>query len=222
MIAIITGLATFGAIISFLYLIKIGKFGLSWMLVNLSFSVPTLISIFVFGERPTISIYLALLLALVTLLLLFEIRRNEFRIKNIRTWTFLVLASMMLSGIADSGPKVIKEIAPGYAAMTFLSFNYLFALIPSIGFCIKRKEFPTRKEWLVGIGIGLSSLFSFLFLFLSLKTIPGTVVFPLSLTAVNVIVLLLSFIIWKERLNLKQVAGVFTAIIAAVLFNLNF
>ena len=49
-IGIIGGLATYGAIHSFLIVIRIGKFGLSTVITNLSISIPILVSIFVFRE----------------------------------------------------------------------------------------------------------------------------------------------------------------------------
>ena len=128
---------------------------------------------------------------------------------------------MVLAGIADTGPKVIKELELSNISMSYLNYNYLFALIPTLSICIKRKSYPRKKEWIIGLVMGISLLFSMFFLVLTLRIIPGTVVYPLNKTIVDVVIVLLSFFIWKEKLNIKQIFGVCTAIIAALLLNLS-
>ena len=104
--------------------------------------------------------------------------------------------------------------------MTYLSYNYFFALAPTLAICIKRKSFPSKKEWLIGSGLGLTGLFGMFFLVLALDTVPGTIAFPLNIMVVNISIVILSYFIWKERLSIKQIIGVCTGIIATFLISL--
>jgi drug/metabolite transporter (DMT)-like permease len=219
-VGIIGGLATFGAVYIFLVLIKMGKFGLSIVIVNLSVSIPIIISIAVYKERPGIYTYLAFILIIATFFLMTETGRDKIELRKNRIWILLALASMVLSGIADTGPKVIQELGLSSVSMNYLGYNYFFAFLPILGISISKSSFPGRREWLIGGAMGISILFAMFFLVMTLRTIPGTIVYPLNKTLVDVIIIFIAFIAWKERLNLKQVFGVITAISSVVLLNI--
>lgn len=215
------GLAACCAVYSFLLLIKIGKFGLSSIITNLSFFIPVLVSILIYKEKPTLIIYISFVLIILTFYLLTETSSDADIKKRIKAWIILVIISMVTSGITDTGPKLIEELNLSGIMFSYLSYMYFFALIPMLSICIKRKKYPGRKEWLIGFGLGSFSLMTMVFLVLSLKFIPGTIAYPLVLILVNIIVVLVSFFVWKEKLKLKQIFGVCTGIIAAVLLNLH-
>ena len=67
----------------------------------------------------------------------------------------------------------------------------------------------------------MTGLFNMFFLTLALKTIPGTLAYPINITVVSIAIILLSYIIWHEKLNIRQVAGVITAITATILMSIN-
>jgi multidrug transporter EmrE-like cation transporter len=142
-------------------------------------------------------------------------------VRKNRIWILLALLSMLLSGIADSGPKIIQELNLSNISMSYLGYNYFFALLPTLGISIKKKTFPGKKEWLIGAAMGVSILFSMFFLVMTLRTLPGTIVYPLNKTIVDVVIVLISVFIWKEKLKLKQILGVITAIAAIILLNIS-
>jgi drug/metabolite transporter (DMT)-like permease len=150
-----------------------------------------------------------------------ERSENETAARRNRIWILLALVSMILSGIADTGPKVIQELDLSSVSMSYLGYSYFFALLPTLGISIKKKVFPGRKEWLIGTGMGVSILFGMFFLVMTLRTLPGTIVYPLNKTIVDVVIVLISVFIWKERLRLKQIFGIITAIAAIILLNLS-
>jgi drug/metabolite transporter (DMT)-like permease len=220
-IGAVGGLSACCAVYSFLLLIKVGKFGLSSIITNLSFFIPVLVSILIYKEKPTLIIYISFILIILTFYLLTETSSDADIKKRIKVWIILAIIAMVASGIADTGPKLIEELNLSSIMFSYLSYMYFFALIPMLSICIKRKKYPDRKEWLIGLGLGSFSLLTMVFLVLSLKFIPGTVAYPLVLISVNIIVVIISFFIWKEKLKLKQIFGVCTGIIAAVLLNLH-
>ena len=215
------GMATYGAIHAFLVLIKLGKFGLSTVLVNLSLSIPILASILFYGERPIVTTYIAFGLTILTFSLIGGNYKENGVFKNFWLWFILVISSMVLSGIADTGPKIIQEIGLGNYAMNYLVFNYLFALLPTLYLVLKNRIIPKKTDWLIGSGLGLTGLFNMFFLTLALKTVPGTLAYPINITIVSISIVVLSFLIWKEKLSLIQIGGVCTAIAATVLISIN-
>jgi len=221
LIGAVGGMATYGAVHAFLVLIRLGNFGLSTVITNLSISIPILVSVVIFGEKPTFYTFIAFGLIILTFYLMAEKGEDEKSVKRNRTWILLALVSMVLSGIADSGPKIIQELDLSSISMSYLGYNYFFALIPTLGISIKKKVFPGRKEWLIGISMGVSILFSMFFLVMTLRSLPGTIVYPLNKTIVDLVIVLISVFIWKERLKLKQIFGIITAIAAIVLLNLS-
>ncbi len=221
LIGAVGGIATYGAIHAFLALLKLGKFGLSTVIVNLSLSIPILVSIIFYGERPVVTTYIAFGLTLITFILIGGNNKKADRIKHFWLWFLLVIISMLLSGVADTAPKIIQELGLGDLAMNYLVFNYFFALVPTIILGITRKQLPGKKEWLIGSGLGATGLFNMFFLTLALNTVPGTLAYPINITVVSIAIILLSYIIWKERLNIRQAAGVCTAITATILISLS-
>lgn len=220
-IALVCGLALSYSVYSFLFLIKVGKFGLSLVITNLYFFIPVIVSIFIYKEKPTILIYTSFALIILTFYLLAETSKKIETNKRNKTWIILAIIVMLSSGIAYTGPKLIKELNLGNFTFSYLSYMYFFGLFPILIICIKRKCFPGKKEWLLGSGLGFFSFLTITFLIFSLKEVPATIVYPFVLISVGIVVVLLSFFIWKERLNLKQIIGVCTGIIAAVLLNLH-
>ena len=202
-------------------LLKLGKFGLSTVIVNLSLSIPILVSIGFYRERPAITTYIAFGLTVLTFFLISGNYKKVDRTEKFWLWFILILTSMILSGVADTGPKIIQELGLGKLAMNYLVFNYLFALIPTIILGIRKKQFPGRKDWLIGSGLGFTGLFNMFFLALALNTVPGTLAYPINITVVSISIILLSYLIWKEKLNLRQIGGVCTAITATVLISIN-
>ena len=65
-VGLIGGLATFGAVYAFLVLLKLGKFSLSIVIVNLSVSIPIIVSILVYREKPTFFTYIAFIFKIIT------------------------------------------------------------------------------------------------------------------------------------------------------------
>jgi drug/metabolite transporter (DMT)-like permease len=221
LISIVCGLATSCAVYSFLLLIKVSKFGTSTIITNLSFLVPVMVSIFIFNEKPVFTVYISFALIVLTFYLLAETSKEKSEKKKIKIWLILAIIAMMASGVADTGPKLIEEFNLSSITVSYLSYSYFFALLPMLATCIKRRNYPGKKEWFLGLGLGTFGLTSMAFLVLTLKYIPATIAYPLVLISANIIIVLLSFFIWKEKLGIKQIFGVITGIAAAVLLNIS-
>lgn len=220
-IGLVCGLTMSCAAYTFLLLIEVSKFGVSTIIANLSFIIPILVSVFVFKEKPTFAVYISFALIILTFYLLAETGKEKNEKNKTKIWVMLAIIVMVASGVVDTGPKLIEELGLSDITMSYLSYSYFFALLPMLGICIKRKSYPSKKEWLIGLGLGSFGLMSMAFLVLTLKYIPATIAYPLVLISANIIIVLLSFFIWKEKLKLKQIFGVITGIVAVVLLNLS-
>lgn len=76
-VAAIFGILASLAVLTFLHAVHFGKISTSWLLVNLSAVVPTVLSIVVYREQVTLKRGLSLMLALGALMLLWIDRRVE-------------------------------------------------------------------------------------------------------------------------------------------------
>jgi drug/metabolite transporter (DMT)-like permease len=74
---VICGLLSSIAILSFQRGIRFGKISTSWLVINLSTALPTVLSILIYGERVGLRRTVGLTLAIVALAILWQERRRE-------------------------------------------------------------------------------------------------------------------------------------------------
>ena len=101
----------------------------------------------------------------------------------------------------------------------FLLFTFLAALALCLVLMARKKERLGMKELCYGAALGIPNFFSSLFLLKSLATVPAVIVFPTVNVAVILVVSLAGFLLFRERLNRRQLIG--GGLICAALILLN-
>ena len=77
------------------------------------------------------------------------------------------------------------------------------------------------REILVGVFAGFFNAFTLFFTLLSLSVVAAVVFFPTSLCSVILLNLLISWVLWKERLVKRQIFGIVLAIAVVILVNMD-
>ena len=203
--------------------------GITFGIVRLSIAVPTLASIFLWGEQPTALQVVGLAIAFVALPLLgadaHQAARGE-RGRSLWTWGVLLVV-LLLSGAGFTAAKAFAvwstpEYQPLYTASLFVAATL------GVGFVWPlRKRFRltdgrrTSVKHNVGLGVfmGAANLFQIVMLLGALEVLPGTVVFPLTATVGLVTTLVGGMALFGERFGRLTAVGVVLTLFAIFFIN---
>lgn len=182
--------------------------------MKLGIVVPTLMSIFVFGESLTLLQGLGLLSAVAAIWLIGS-EKGQGKAKSIG-WLLVLLAA---GGVTDGTSKVYEELGSAALKDHFLLTTFLVALILCGILCAVKKERITRREILFGLALGIPNYFSARFLLLSLSQIPAVVAYPTYSVGIIVAVTLAGLVLFHEKLSKRQMAALGVILAALVLLN---
>lgn len=140
-----------------------------------------------------------------------------------KIWFILMLGSMTLLAFRNGGLKVVNEI--GINSMLVMALAYLFCTILFTGIIIKNNDrtwtskYSRMKVIMIGWVTGLSSYLGLVFYIMALKTGPGSIVVTI-FSLDMILVLLLSYLLFKERLNKNQFIGFMLSAAGFILISL--
>lgn len=204
--------------------------GVTFGLVRLSIAMPTLASIFLWGEQPSSLQVVGLALAFVALPLLgadaHQAARSE-RGRSLRTWGVL-LAVLFLSGAGFTAAKAFAELStpdyqPLYTASLFVTATLGAAFIWPIRKRFRLPEWQNvsmRSNVSLGLIMGATNLFQLAMLLLALAVLPGTIVFPLTATVGLATTLLGGMVLFGERFGRLTAIGIVLTLFAIVFINI--
>jgi len=78
-----------------------------------------------------------------------------------------------------------------------------------------------KPEILLGSVLGFFNVFTLFFTLLALSVVPAVVFFPTSLCSLIILNLFISWMLWKEKLIMRQLFGIALAMAVVILVNLN-
>ena len=200
--------------------------GITFGIVRLAIAVPTLASIFLWGEQPGLFQVLGLVLAFAALPLLgadaYQASRGR-RGHSLYTWS-MILAALLLSGASFTAAKAFSVYStpahqPLYTASVFVAATLGAGFVWPLR---KRFRMPawqtTSLSHNVGLGVvmGTTNLFQIAMLLRALEVLPGTVVFPLTATVGLATTLLGGMVFFGERFGRVTATGIVLALFAIV------
>lgn len=188
----------------------LGPASITWTMLNLGLLAPILLAPLLFHE----ALYLVdlILLALFLLMLIAFARSmatgSEMRTGQPGLFTLCVIGIFLLEGLFLLGGKVKFAVFGTGSSAGFTTIFYLVgAALAWIPHRLNRRYSPLRRiEWQVGAFAGVTSSVGCL-LFLAAMTLPAIVAFPLTLGISLLGGVLLTVLIYKERLNPLKNAG---------------
>ena len=187
---------------------------LSSVFMKLGLLVPMALSIFLFGEMPTVLQIAGFILAVLAIILI-----NFKKDGSSATAVGGLLLLLLMNGGGDAMSKVFEEMGNPALSNQFLFYTFLAAFVLGVLLVIFTRETPDITSILFGLLIGIPNFFSAKFLLMALQDVPAVIAYPTFSVAGLLVVTLAGVLFFKERLEKRQ--WVALAIIAAALVLLN-
>ena len=213
-LGLVNGALYLGSFMLLQYNIRINGVVLPSTFMKLGILVPTLMSIFAFGETLTLLQGVGLAAAVAAIWLIGS-EKGGGKARSMG-WLLLLLAA---GGVTDGTSKVYEEL--GTAAMKdhFLLTTFFVALLLCAILCVAKKQTVTRREVVYGLALGVPNYFSARFLLLSLSEIPAVVAYPTYSVGTIVAVTLAGLLLFKEKLSKRQLTALTIILAALVMLN---
>ncbi len=220
-IALANSLTFFIATISNMEALKHIPAGVAYPVIRLNAAVVVIFSIFYFGDQLSLHQWLGILLAMGTVVILArDSAGTEKSAGNTRTG-FLFIGIAILGGALAS---ISSKFAAVHAnKLAFMAVSYTFATLFSFAFRKKAQSTDANTykgdALLIGFVMGLINLGGFYCYLKALTTGPLSIV--TSIMAMHfVIAIILSTVIYKEKLNRWRISGIFLTVTSVLLLRL--
>ena len=219
-----------GAIAGFFYLASLAANGysihkngaiLSSVFTRLGVLVPILLSVALFGERPTLVQVLGVVLAVAAAVVMNGLPNKEETSPAAKSIYLLPLVlTLLLNGTSDSMSKIFTQLGRRQDDGLFVFYIFLFAGLFTLVLLIKERQTITRRDIFFGVLVGIPNFLSSRLLLAALTELPAFLVYPSYSVGVILVISLASFFLFRERLNRRQLGAVGMILAALVLLNL--
>ena len=183
---------------------------------KMSVVIPVFIAIAIFGENASLIKGLGIALACIGVWLTSSKASTGSRSNNLLFPIVLFLGSGILDAIFV---YATKELLSGNENL-FSAMIFLFAGLMGVSYLIVKKDFRFKlKDILWGIVLGSINYFSIYFVLKALTNSPweSSVVFPINNMAIVGVSSVVSLLLFKEKLSLKNWGGILVSILAIVI-----
>lgn len=191
---------------------------LSAMFGKLGILVPMIISIVIWHEMPTSIQLFGMLLAFSSIIIINFNPSAQKSLMNRGVKISLILL-FITGGLAEFSNKLFQKLSLPDEKNLFLFFVFFTAFVCSLLFAITKKKNGSRHYFSdIGLGllVGIPNLLSSFFLISALNVYPAALVFPLYSSGSIVLVMILSFVLFKERLSKRALVGIGLTLLALV------
>ena len=206
-IGAIGGIFSSLALFTFQAGLKHGKISTSWLVINLSMSIPILLSIFIFGEKVNWIKGVGIFLVLIAILFLWRDKKADLDktgevATNKSKWLPLMILAFLANGLAAASQKVLVERGFGDFAWQFYAVLYWSGFALMLGLSLLKAGMPHRREFGTAFVMGVCSVAGNVALVLALaRKVPGSVAFPVGNGGSLTLVVLAGVLFFKERVN---------------------
>lgn len=189
---------------------------LSSTFMKLGLLVSIIVSVVFFREMPTALQLTGFALAVAAIILI-NFKRESGNSGGFKAGLFLLLLG---GGLGDSMAKIFEELGNPALESQFLVYTFAAALILCTALMIAKKQRPGKWEIIYGLLIGVPNYFSAKFLLAALETVPAVIVYPVCSVATILVVTVTGVLVFRERLETRQWAGMGLILIALALLNI--
>ena len=183
--------------------------------MKLGVLVPTLMAMTLFHEQPTWMQLAGIALAIVAILMI-QMDKGHSQAKS----GVGLIALLLFGGLANGMNKVYEVYGAPALQAHYLLYTFGTAFVLCAVLCIVRRQSIAWPDVLFGGLIGIPNYLSSYFLLLSLAQLPAVVVFPMFSVCAIVLVTLVGWLAFGEKLSRRQLAAMGVILAALVLLNL--
>lgn len=185
--------------------------------MKLGVLVPVIMSIILGWDKPSWMQIAGCALAVAAIIVINGESNEEKRRELFGLWLIVLL---LAGGFTDSLSNIYDKVGSGQLKNQYLLFIFVAAVIVSIITLIVKKQKFTLADALWGALIGVPNYFSARFLLYALSEVSAIVAYPVYNISVILIISLLGFIIFKEKLSKRKLLGIAVILIAILLLNI--
>lgn len=182
--------------------------------MKLGLLVPMVLSIFLFGEIPSIRQAAGFVIAVAAIILI-----NQESGSTATKFKVGLILLLLGGGSADAMSKVFEVYGDTALSTQFLLYTFITAFVLCTGLMLWKKEQPGRAEVLFGLIIGIPNYFSAKFLLQALEDVTAVIAYPTYSVGTILIVTLAGVFAFRERLSKRQWFAIGIILVAIVLLN---
>jgi drug/metabolite transporter (DMT)-like permease len=224
-VLIIGGLAGVSFVVGFyVYFRAIRRAGLSVAqpTVGMAVVIPTLASIALWQERPTVLQVLAIVAVGVSMVLVGAGAGsgNDTGGAHRSSAMPILLALFCIQGLTLVAPKVLEETGFGSHRWPYVTVLFAAAAVGACGRWLVSRDRVTPLGALIGAGLGLTNIAATALMSAALAVLPGIIVFPVSSIGPMLLGMALGMVVWGERPSRSALIGTAIAVPAVLLLSL--
>ncbi len=215
LIGMIGGIFFLSSFLLYQKTIKESGAALAGTFMKMGIIIPIFFSILFWHEIPSSIQWVGIVLSLISIVLVNY--SKKFSLKNLNLFLLLLLIS---GGFMEFSNKFFQK----YGAIETRDF-YLFIVfftaffLSSILVLIRKNKF-NRSEVFLGLLIGIPNLFASYFIILSFKTLKTSTAFAVYGAGSIILITIFAWILFKERLLLKEKIAILISVFSIILMNL--
>jgi len=214
-LGIFSGVLYLGSFLLLQWNIRVNGVTLPATFMKLGVLVPTVMSMMVFAERPSLLQALGILGAIAAIVLI-RFEKGGAKAKSAAG----LLALLIGGGSTDATSKIFEEMGQAAQKNQFLLLTFAAALVLCMLLSRRRGEGLCAADAAFGLLIGVPNYLSSRFLLLSLGSVPAVAAYPTYSVGTIIVITLLSRLLFKEQLSRKQMAALAVILVSLALLNL--
>ena len=189
---------------------------------KLGILLPTVGSMLIFAESPTLIQIIGVIIALAAIGLFYlpKVNRSE-KVKKY-SYPVLLLLILLIGGMADFDSKIFESFGDPNFDDLFLFYTFFTALILSIIIWLIKDRSVSRQDLYFGMLIGVPSQLTATFLLRAVIKLPAYFIFPVYSVGVILLISIISGLIFKEKLSYLQYFSMFLVCLALVCLTVNY
>lgn len=184
--------------------------------MKLGVLVPTLMSVLVFGEIPTILQVIGFVIALAAII---GINMEKGTGDSVIGFKAGLIILLLAGGGGDAMAKVYDEIGRAELSDQFLAYTFVFAFLFCLLMLAVKHQKTGKMEIFFGILIAIPNYYSARFLLKAVSSIPAVVAYPSYSVATIITITTAGIMFFHEKINRRQMAALAEILVALVLLN---
>jgi drug/metabolite transporter (DMT)-like permease len=218
-LAVLSGMLYIGGM--YLGITTIGRRGASIAVSasQLSVLIPVSLSVAVFGDSLSVTQLVGVGVALVSLPLL-AARATGLNGSLDRDTLVLIVVQLVVQGFAQFTSKVLVASGLGGERDAFFVVVFAAATLVTLPIAFRNRAEIQRKDFAYGGLVGVCNIGVNLSTLLALTLLPGAVVYPLVNSGGLLLVTVLAWLIFKEKISRVNALGIALTLTAVLLINL--